>query len=310
MCIKNIFSVLIFCLFHLISLSQQITQENLLLIREKEDSIKKQFINLNKSPGLSERLKSDSILTKLLVRALKINHSFYYKFDSLKGISRLYAPDSSFRIFTWQIFISDYITRQRGAIQMKTNDGSLKLFPLIDKSDITDKMEDTVGNNLGWIGAVYYKLLLNKFGDKNYYTLIGYDANNIRSAKKIIEVLRFENNEPIFGGPYFVCKECENKNPSRYIMEYKKDAAARLNYDEELRMIVLEHLISESNEPQKKWTLIGDGDYDGFRWESGKWLFVNKIFNLVTPEGAPPTPSPIRDAKGTIDEKRLNSNKP
>jgi hypothetical protein len=308
--IKKLFLIIVLFSSCISGQSQSISTENLKSIKLIEDSLKTQLIKLTGSAGIKERFTADSILTKMLVRSLKIKNSFYHPFDSLKGVSRLYAPDSSFRIFTWQIFVSDYITRQRGAIQMKTTDGSLKLFPLIDKSDVADKMEDTVGNNLGWMGAVYYKLLLNKYQNENFYTLIGYDANNIRSAKKIIEVVHFDNNEPVFGGPFFICNECDNKNPSRYIMEYKKEASARLNYDEELRMIVMEHLISENNEPQKKWTLIGDGDYDAFKWESGKWVFVNKIFNMVTPEGAPPIPSTIRDEKGTIDENKLNSNRP
>jgi hypothetical protein len=308
--IKKLFLIIVLFSSCVSVQSQNISPENLKNIKLKEDSLKVQLIKLTGSAGIKERFNADSIFTKLLVRALKTNNSFYYPFDSLKAISKLYAPDSSFRIYTWQMYISDYITRQHGAIQMKTSDGSLKLYPLIDKSDITEKIEDTVGNNFGWMGAVYYKILLNKFEGENLYTLIGYDPNNIRSAKKIIEVLHFENNEPIFGGPFFRINNNDEKNPARYIMEYKKEASARLNFDNELNMIVLEHLISESNDPQKKWTLIGDGDYDGFKWEKGKWVFVNKIFNMVTPEGVPPTPSIIRDEKGTIDENKLNSNKP
>ena len=88
-------------------------------------------------------------------------------------------------------------------------------------------------------------------------------------------------------------------------MEYKKEAGPSLNYDDELKMIVMEHLISESNEPNKKWTLVGDGDYEGLRWIGGKWVYISKIFNEVTPEGLPPTPQPIRDDKGNIDDLKL-----
>ena len=76
--------------------------------------------------------------------------------------------------------INDNVVRQHGAIQMRTADGSLKLFPLIDKSDIILNMSDTIGNNFGWIGAVYYKIIQTMAGGKNYYTLLGYDENNMR----------------------------------------------------------------------------------------------------------------------------------
>ncbi len=70
-------------------------------------------------------------------------------------------------------------------------------------------------------------------------------------------------------------------------------------------MIIMEHLHSPSNEPNKKWTLIPDGDYEGFKWDNGKWNYVSKVFNLITPENEPPTPRLIRDAEGNVDESKL-----
>ena len=95
------------------------------------------------------------------------------------------------------------------------------------------------------------------------------------------------------------------KNPARYVYEFKKEAGPRLRFDDEMNMVIMEHLISESNEPKKKWTLIGDGDYEGFKWEKGKWNYIAKVFNEVTPEGKPPTPTPIRDDKGNINDSKL-----
>jgi hypothetical protein len=182
---------------------------------------------------------------------------------------------------------------------MRTYDGSLKLFPLIDKSDITTKLIDTVGNHKGWIGAVYYNIVQKKSGSQDYYTLLGYDENNIRSTKKLIEVLRFDGDEPIFGGRYFSYEEdTVFKNmQGRYIMEFKKNDGPKLNYDAEMDLIVVEHLISESNEPNKKWTYVGDGDYEAFKWKNGRWVHIEKLFNYVTPQGQAPTPSPITENK-------------
>jgi hypothetical protein len=189
--------------------------------------------------------------------------------------------------FTWQMVVSDNLTRQHGAIQMKTADGSLKLFPLIDKSDVTENFADTIGNNYGWMGAVYYKVILTKYGDRNYYTLLGYDENNIRTNRKVIEVLKFNDGQPVFGSRIFNApgNSIKASNPARYVMEYKKDAGPRLTYDESLNMIIMEHLVSETNEPNKKWTLIGDGDYEGFKWMEGRWVYVSKIFNEMTRMG-------------------------
>lgn len=279
--------------------AQRLTKADEKALRHKEDSLKKFAVQIIQGRMPQNRFSADSTFTKMLVRALKTPNSFYYPFDSLLSISRLYAPDSTFRILTWQMVINENVIRQHGAIQMRTYDGSLKLFPLIDKSDVTIKLNDTIGNNKGWIGAVYYNIIQKTGGSNNYYTLLGFDENNIRSNKKIIEVLHFDEGEPIFGGRFFSFEEDSVFKTSigRYIMEFKKEDGPKLNYDPEMDIIVVEHLISETNEPNKKWTYVGDGDYEGFKWKGGKWVHIEKIFNQVTPLGQMPVPNPIDDNK-------------
>ena len=116
-------------------------------LRKKEDSLKIYATNIIQADDAENRFKADSLFTRMFVRALKTNYSFKYPFDSLETISKLYPPDSSFRIFTWQMVISEDVVRQHGAIQMRTADGSLKLFPLIDKSNIITNLNDTVTDN-------------------------------------------------------------------------------------------------------------------------------------------------------------------
>ena len=198
---------LFFCLFFLlqiIAVAQSLQQGDEKLLREKEDSLKIHSAKLINGNSAAIRFESDSLFTKMFVRALKTPHSFYYPFDSLETISKIVAPDNSFRIFTWQMVVNENLVRQHGAIQMNTKDGSLKLFPLVDKSDVTTKITDTIGDNKGWIGAVYYKMVKTENNNQTYYTLLGYDENNIRSNRKIIEVLNFNNGTPTFGGRYLV----------------------------------------------------------------------------------------------------------
>ena len=275
----------------------------------KEDSLKivATEIIMGKTP--LARFKADSIFTRLFVKALKTPQSFHYAFDSLQTISKLYAPDSSFKIFTWQMVINENLTRQHGAIQMNTSDGSLQLFPLIDKSDITINIADTTANNKGWIGAVYYKIIQTRSSNQNYYTLLGFDENNIRSNRKIVDVLSFKNAEPFFGGNFSYEEDSVFKGAnSRLVLEYKKEAGARLTYDEDLKMIIAEHLQSETNEPNKKWTFIPDGDYEGFAWKNGKWIHKEKVFNQITAEGNEPVPMPLNNNNGNLMLDKLKDN--
>ena len=54
-------------------------------------------------------------------------------------------------------------------------------------------------------------------------------------------------------------------------MEYKKNASPRLTYDEDQDMIIFENLVAEpGSDPRKKYSYVGDGDYDGLQWKNGK----------------------------------------
>lgn len=306
-----LFSVLFFwasnsCIAQHLSLS-----EKKALIK-KEDSLKLYAPLIIRGRNVEDRFTADSQFTKIFVRALQTKNSFYYPFDSLVTIAKVIPPDSSFRIFTWQLVINGDNIRQHGAIQMRTTDGSLKLFPLIDKTDLIQNINDTITSNLAWIGALYYNIVQEKAFGKNYYTLLGFDDNNLVSDRKIIEPLTFHDGKPVFGAPLFSFQNnsIHPKSMARYIMEYKKEAGPRLNYDNEMNIIIYEHLISETNEPQKKYTYIPDGDYEGLKWKDGKWIHIEKVFNQITPEGKEPLPAPILDAHGNIDESKLSQRKP
>ena len=286
--------------------AQQISTTDKLFLLKKEDSLKTVGLKIVQGRDASDRFFADSAFTRIFVRALRTKNSFYHPFDSIVNISKLYAPDSSFKIFTWQLMINENTIRQHGAIQMKTADGSFKVFPLIDRSDITVNQADTISDNNGWQGAVYYKIIQKEYKGETFYTLLGFDENNIKSDKKIMDILQFVNGKPVFGNKLFVIENSNEyqKQMARYILEYKKEAAARLTFDEDLGAIVFDELSSESNTPNKKWTLVPDGEYNGFLWKNGKWVMTTNLF-----AGAPPkkysAEKTIRDANGTIDPTKM-----
>lgn len=257
------------------------------------------------------RFKADSAFTRGLVQALKQPYSFYYNFDSLKTISKLFAPDSSFKIFTWQVSKDLSYYRQKGAIQMNTPDGSLKLFPLFDYSEFTKNPVDSIRDAGHWIGAMYYKIILKTFNNKKYYTLLGLDENNARSNKKWIEVLTFtDKGDPQFGGRFFNYPSNDPTKPPqpafRFCLEFKKDAGVRMNYDPKYDEIIFDHLISESTDETAKHTLVQYGDYEGFKWINGIWVWTKTPFATTVADEKPNSfPSLILDDKGNRSEKKL-----
>jgi len=302
-------SIIFLCTaIHHSSYSQVISATEKKFFKLKEDTLKRLSKDLIVDSLQERRMRSDSSFIRALVRSLQVKNSFFYPFDSVKGISKLYAPDSSFRIFTWNLSYDEYYSRQRGAIQMKTKDGSLKLIPLRDVSEFTADPMDSVRNKTNWIGAVYYRVIQTKYNNKNFYTLFGYDANSAMTNKKWIEVMTFnDNNEPVFGGKYFSFEQDSAKKPTqfRFNIEYKKAASTTVNYDDELKIVLYDHLISETDEPEKPFTFVPDGDYEGFKWEKGKWVHIDKVFTYKLQDGQAPVGDPILDSQGNHDQEKL-----
>lgn len=288
--------------------AQKISSADLKILKKKEDSLKTFARTLNIDSLTANRMRSDSFFIKTLLRSIHVNNSFYFPFDSVKGIGKLYAPDSTFRIITWSLAYSEDFNSQRGVIQFNTPDGSARFIPLIDNSHRTPFPEDSVRGPRNWIGAIYYNIVQTKHNGKNYYTLFGYDPHGIRSNKKWIEVMTFDANQiPVFGGQYFSFEQDSVKRPVqiRYSIEYKKEASSTVNYDPELKLILVDHLVSETDEPELPFTFVPDGDYEGFKWLNGKWVHVDKVFHEKLQDGQAPVPDPIRDLKGLLNEEKL-----
>lgn len=277
--------------------------------QHREDSLKKLAFDIVNAEEATARFRSDSQFIRSLVRTLKQPYSFYYPFDSLQTISHLYAPDSSFRIFTWQFKKDNLLYLQEGAIQMNQPDGSLKLYPLFDASMFTDKPLDSVRTRRNWIGAIYYRIIQKTWQSRNYYTLLGFDDYSETSNKKWMEVLTFNaDGEPQFGGPYFSFTQDSVHKPIQYRfnIEYKKEAGTRFNYDPELDMVIFDHLVPEGDQPQKKDTYIPDGDFEAFQWKDGRWVHVEKqLFAFKLKDGEFPMEAKMLDDQGNANEVKL-----
>jgi hypothetical protein len=281
--------------------AQRLSAADSALLMKQQDSLQ-QLADVILT-GKTEELRQpagDQFIPQL-VRALRAKYSFDFPFDSLRSISIQYPQDSSFRIFTWGLENETGYYRHYGAIQMNTKNGDLKLFPLFDNSDYTNN-PDTVTDNKGWYGCIYYKIQQQHYFNSEYYTLFGYDANNQRSTKKLLDMLTFKNGKPVFGGAFFSFAEDTVPKPARkrFILEYRKDATISLSYNAEMDMIVFDHLISATNEPGKPYTYVPDLDYEGFKWKGGKWVHVEKVFHDALPLGKFPLQQPQDQRKKNL----------
>ncbi|MBX7107854.1 MAG: hypothetical protein K1X61_04315 [Chitinophagales bacterium] len=281
----------------------QRTPENTQHLMQYEDSLRQLSDIILDGGEQGIRQNACYSFIRKLVNALQLPGSFDYPFDSLKRISILVADDKSFRIFNWQLPLASGKQRYFGAIQLR-DDAELKLFPLYDYSDNMLHPEDTITNSERWYGALYYRMLTVKGHGKKYFMLFGWDGNNLRSNKKVLEVLSFtKEKEPVFGAAIFdFGKHSERNDIKRFMLEYKKDAEVSLNYDADLQMITFDHLIPQ--DPSTKdlpFTYVPDGSYDAFSWKHGKWNFIDNIFTSTMQEA--PFPDPVDFGKEKLRRK-------
>lgn len=218
----------------------------------------------------SLRLAKNSQFVKNFVAALQVNNSFNFAFDSLKRISILKSPDNSFRIITWFVPLNDGTYRYYGSIQKATPTGDLKLFPL---SDGTSHLSDlnAISNAKNWLGARYYEMVpIIVNGKQPYFLLLGWKGNNQKTTKKIIEVLSFDKNEPVFGKEIF---EVEKGQPlkNRVIFEYNKLNSMTLSLDKKVNMIVFDHLVPYDSKMKGNFEFYGsDSSFDAYKVVWGK----------------------------------------
>ncbi len=258
------------------------------------------------------RIRNAYLQIPVLVEILKIPGSFHYPFDSLRAVSLTYAPDSGFRVFTWQFRLNSGRYRHLGAVQL--NSDSLRLIPLFDASDFMETPEDSISGPRKWYGAMYYKAMMQLSGDTAFYYFFGYDPNDPFSTRKLVEVMHFEDGELILGARkfYFPGRD-SNLYQARFFIEYKKDVSASLNFDDSRNMIIYDHLVPLNPLSEAGADRVPDGTYEGFEYKNGRWEHVSKVFHEAINEfDNPPVPRPLdfeKEKKERLEQQKRREKK-
>ncbi|MBL7719092.1 MAG: hypothetical protein JNL72_09685 [Flavipsychrobacter sp.] len=265
-------------------------------LAQLEDSLVVYADSIYEAPIPDTRLYYNDKFVKLLVRALKAPNSYSYPFKKLDArMNILISPDDkSFRMFNWVIAApNDEDRRYYGAIQLPGE--TLKLFGLSDYSDkMTAAPEDSVLTGGKWFGALYYRIMSREVDGETVYMMFGVNEASRISKKKLIDPMVLTDKGPRFGAPVFALNNKAGRPYHRFVLEYKKSVNVSLNWDEEKKLVYFDRLTSE--DPNRKYTYVPTSQYDGFRWQNGKWNIVKDIIPVMemkdgeAPSGAPITP--------------------
>ena len=234
----------------------------------------------------SERLKS--ALRSLLEQPAGLTIAL----DELP-LSRVEAPDGSFRLITWNFPLDDGSHRYEGFLLARSG----KLTTLFELRDQTASISNPELAELGpdrWYGALYYQVVPVKKGGRTWYTLLGWKGHSATETRKVIDVLSFRGGKPRFGAPLFGRGKLKEH---RKLFAYSFQLSMMLHYDQEQERIVLDHLSPMRADLAGKGALMGpDMSFDAFVWDKGQWRFERDIDLRDPKRDGKPFNAPPKDA--------------
>ncbi|NOY37924.1 MAG: hypothetical protein GXO83_10160 [Chlorobi bacterium] len=199
--------------------------------------------------------------------------SFTYPFDSLENVGKIFPPDSGFRVLNWNIPNNDGTHLYYLMLQFPdTTAHTIKVTAMksaLPERDIPENKELTPEQ---WYGALYYEILENRTDTVTWYTLLGIRYHDFFTTKKVIDILWFQKDgTPQFGAPVFVYPD---HTSYRVVFEFSAHVSMLLHYDQDLKMIIFDHLSPSRPSYKGMYQFYGpDFSYDGFIFKKGKWYY-------------------------------------
>lgn len=194
-------------------------------------------------------------------------------------LSRVDAPDGSFRLITWNLPQADGTHRYEGFLLARKG----KLTALHELRDMSSGIANPELAELGadrWYGALYYEAIPVRKGGRTWYALLGWKGYSATETRKVIEVLSFRSGKPRFGAPLFGAPPDGRGRlkEQRKVFAFAFNATMMLRYEREQGRIVLDHLAPVRADLQGKGALLGpDMSFDAFTWHKGEWRYQRDI---------------------------------
>jgi len=245
-------------------------------IRNYEYQLEGLSYNIINSKDKVERITSCYYFIQTLKKALSVPNSFDYDFNSIKTVSAIRSEDERFRLFSWNLLLDSGKYMYFGAIQMN-NEDSLELYGLYDSSEYNKDIIYGQFDNKHWMGALIYQMHHYKYKKKDYYITFGWDGQDARTNRKVVDVLWFdEKGKPQFGEEIF---DFDGDLQARMIFDFNDKAAMLLRYDKDEDAIVFANLVPINPQMVGMYeNYVPDGTYDYLKLEKGIWRRYKMVF--------------------------------
>ncbi len=172
-----------------------------------ENRLKDTALLINRAETDDIRLNSAEYLWKELAKGLEEQEAFNYPFDSLRSrtVSIISSEDMKFRIYTFNAVLKNGKFIHYGILHYKINKREYGIELMKDTTTAFNKqvLDDQLLPD-EWFGALYYKVrAIKHWCRKTKYILLGFDGADAAINRKVIDVLTFTKEGPVFGYEMF-----------------------------------------------------------------------------------------------------------
>jgi len=106
----------------------------------------------------------------------------------------------------------------------------------------------------------------------------------------VLTPVYFEEDNIFFGKEIFQDTLRQEGLKNRIVLQTANEAASKLNYDENMGIIIYDHttVIPLKRSVKAGPAMVPDGSYHGYKLDGGKWIFIDKVFNQIYDENSIP----------------------
>lgn len=238
--------------------------------------LEKHFSRLRENlPSARKLIITDSV--RQILEPYAVSDSvFRHRFNNLRFLGQITSPDSLLKILTWNLILNEGVNRYFCyLIYRPDNDAPPRAFYLTGEYKEQPPDEELVYDTKNWYGAIYYDVRPFICKGRKCYTLLAIDYGNSFITRKIIDVLKFDNEGNLLFGEN--CFTDGKKTTGRVLFEYSATAVMSLKFEADT-LIVFDHLSPFSPELKNNRQYYGpDFSFDAYYLKNGLWTLKEDI---------------------------------
>ena len=201
---------------------------------------------------------------------------FELELDSVPFLGQLSSWDGVIRMLCWNLVLENGNYQYHCIMRHKPSKETVVVTVFQDNAD-WERMDRKPIRPNDWYGALYYKILANRYRGKTYYTVLGWDGKDNVTNRKVVDAITFQGKSVILGSSIF--KSEKGLPLHRLIYEYANDVSMALNYDDKEKLIIMDHLSPEDSRFEGQFQFYApDFSYDALKFEKGEWIFERDVY--------------------------------